>query len=320
MRSAWKIVFSYNGHVAYRSALQARDYHFSKSLLNLSKKGYINSGTFSVTSKRRILKNISNLVEISNTKRVMDLESKKSFKFKVSFITLTLSATQIHTDKEIKDEIFIPFLELMSKVHNMSSYVWRAERQRNGNIHFHICTNVYIHYIDLVAKWNRAQNKLHYIDRFETKHKHRKANSVDVHSVIDVNSVGRYVAKYMAKGSDDDNILGRMHACSHNISKFKRFTIDELESNFTFFSSLSHPSLRIPFDNEFVCLYRGGVKLLLSSTNYIMIKEYLKYMYSQGYNIDMSGYPLESSAIFKRSCIKTIISNKLVYNYKFELL
>ena len=58
----------------------------------------------------------------------------------MKFITLTLSDVQAHTDDSIKEHMLQPFLYWLQRYYNCS-YVWKAETQINGNIHFHI-TNV----------------------------------------------------------------------------------------------------------------------------------------------------------------------------------
>lgn len=81
----------------------------------------------------------------------------------------------------------------------MERYIWRAEAQENGNIHFHITTDVYIPQMGLRKDWNSCCDILGYTTRFEIKHGHREPNSTDVHSVKHVRSLVSYLAKYLGK-------------------------------------------------------------------------------------------------------------------------
>src|SRR4030065_2491656 len=61
--------------------------------------------------------------------------SKKSSRT-LNFLTLTLPSAQVHDDKFIKRRIFQPFMERLQRVDFCKPFIWRAEMQKNGNIHF----------------------------------------------------------------------------------------------------------------------------------------------------------------------------------------
>ncbi|MFQ5865594.1 MAG: hypothetical protein ACE5IW_10230 [bacterium] len=83
----------------------------------------------------------------------------------------------------------------------MKYYLWRAEAQANGNIHFHVACDKYIPWWQLRHYWNKVQNNLGYIDRFEEKHGHRDPNSTDIHSVKKIRNLGAYLSKEISKNS-----------------------------------------------------------------------------------------------------------------------
>lgn len=178
------------------------------------------------------------------------------FKWKINFVTLTLSSKQVHSDKEIQKKLFSPMLDYIRKKYKVTMYFWRAEAQANGNIHYHLCTDVFIPWKELKYHWNRFQNKLGYIDAFEAKNKHRTPNSTDIHSLKNVKDIGAYLSKYCGKNSKGiqltitkkekgirflspyklsvswvfpppkakffRSIFGKLWACSENLSKLKR--------------------------------------------------------------------------------------------------
>jgi hypothetical protein len=158
-----------------------------------------NHNKMSEKSKQKAKRAIKYLIYNSSEKTTYNYKTKSKFKFKVGFITLTLSSKQNHSDQEIKKTLLNQFLIEAKKKWNMTNYVWKAEKQQNGNIHFHILTDVFIPWSELRNCWNRIQNKLSYVDKFEQVHHKKNPNSTDVHSLKNIENVAAYMVKYMTK-------------------------------------------------------------------------------------------------------------------------
>lgn len=140
----------------------------------------------------------------------------KKVSHKATFITLTLSSQQNHTDKEIKRDLMNPFL-MGLKYLGLKHYVWRQELQKNGNVHFHIIADIRLGKKSLQERWNKAQEKLGYIDKFEEKHGHRNPPSTRIDRIKDYRGAIMYVAKYAGKREDtatDRAGSGRLWASS----------------------------------------------------------------------------------------------------------
>ncbi len=190
------------------------------------------TGLISKKAGKRINNAIDWLLLLAQNKTVYNTNTNKKFKFKISFVTLTLSSKQIHSDNVIKKELLNHFLVEARKKWQVDKYVWRAEKQMNGNIHFHIVVDKFINYKDLLKTWNRIQNKLGYIDRYSESQKkffkngfryrknlskswsyanQRKAyylgkacgftnpNSTDIHKVFGIKNIAAYLSKYCTK-------------------------------------------------------------------------------------------------------------------------
>lgn len=185
------------------------------------------SGDMTSSSINRLRRVINTLVAIAEPKQAQDWKRGKEFTFKLNFITLTLPAAQgAITDKQIKKEALEPFLRNCKRKLNLKSYVWKAEKQDNGNLHFHLTTDTYIHYEDLRNEWNNALRPLGFIDRFEAKHNHSHPNSTDVHAIHKVKDLTSYLIKYMTKeNKDEERILGKMWDCSINLKQKRKCTI-----------------------------------------------------------------------------------------------
>ena len=71
---------------------------------------------------------------------------QKPVNYKLALITLTLPSAQRHPDEEIKSKLLNQFLIELKNKFQVRDYIWKAEKQENGNIHFHILINKYIHH------------------------------------------------------------------------------------------------------------------------------------------------------------------------------
>jgi hypothetical protein len=139
-----------------------------------------------------------------------------------TFITLTLSSRQVHCDKTIKRECLNHFLIYLKRHYGAVNYIWKAELQKNGNIHYHIITDKYIPHQELRELWNMAQNRLSYVDMFE---QHRNPNSTDIHSLKRVRNVMSYVGKYMSKSVTERPICGHVWGRSDNLQLLLPFSL-----------------------------------------------------------------------------------------------
>lgn len=223
-----------------RESVQVIQPKSNKSGAELSDKG-----------RKRLVNSINWLHELAEKKRVFNNKTKSYFNFKVNFITLTLPALQAHKDTTIKTVCFNNFLTELRKYHGLENYVWRAECQSNGNIHFHLATDTYFHWGVLRRIWNRLLKKLGYIERYRdkfsglsfkeycdlvdkegkqdlskllTRYQYGEKtnwsdpNTTDIHSLKKVRNTAAYMAKYMAKKAKandetDDKELKERRIC-----------------------------------------------------------------------------------------------------------
>lgn len=118
---------------------------------------------------QRIQDRVDWLVLFSKRKTGYNPKTKSSFTFKINFITLTLPVLQFHDDRVIKSQCFNQFLVETRKRCNLKNFVWRAEPQGNGNIHFHLISDVYLNAYVIREIWNRCLGKLGYIDQYQSK-------------------------------------------------------------------------------------------------------------------------------------------------------
>lgn len=212
------------------------------------------NGKVSSQASRKISRAIDYLLFMASDKNCPSKIHGKNFKFKISFITLTLPSAQIHSDNEIKEKCLNQFFVEARKRWHVINYLWRAEKQKNGSIHFHILCDRFIPWSELRDVWNRIVNKLGYVERYRTamrdfhsggfacrkellKHwsyenqlkayQKGKANdwaspnSTDIHSIKKVTDVRKYVLKYTSKDDPNGSIEGRIWGCNFELSNIK---------------------------------------------------------------------------------------------------
>lgn len=152
-------------------------------------------GLLSNKSRQRLQLAIKTLLFVAEWKTVYQKESDKTFRFKVNFITLTLPAPTTLTDRQVVSKVLGNFLRKWHKRSPKLLYVWKAETQDSGRLHFHLTTNRFIHYEKLRAIWNKECQK-HGIEHSELG---LNANSTDVHSVKNIRNLAAYICSYVSK-------------------------------------------------------------------------------------------------------------------------
>jgi len=191
-----------------------------------------NNLILSKTTRRKIFDRVNTLYTLSPSRRIEMRNGKTLYNFRASFITLTLPSPQQHTDVEIKSKCLNQFLVELRKHYGFNNYIWKAELQKNENIHFHLVSDTYLDYQALRRRWNRCLEKLGYVSAYRDKmselsfkdycklrnaqsnediqsaasaftagnrSKWSNPNSVDVRSVKNNRDLASYIAKYIAK-------------------------------------------------------------------------------------------------------------------------
>lgn len=177
------------------------------------------------TPEQRRIKRLKTALEwlifTSPTQTVYCKQTNRRFPFKLNFITLTLSSKQTHDDEFYKEYLLKPFCKWLMR-QGATGYVWKAEKQLNGNIHFHVTTNKYIHYKAIRDKWNDLQTEKGTNLDYIRNHGNTDANSTDVKAVRSTDKAIRYMIKYIAKQQTDrDQVSKRQFGYSRNLANIK---------------------------------------------------------------------------------------------------
>lgn len=139
------------------------------SLKNLTKKK--KSINLSKASKRKIKDTFSLLYHLAKCRTIKISNKKFIYNFRLSFVTLTLPSQQKHTDVEIKQVCLNNFLNSMRNKFGLKNYIWISEIQENGNLHFHMVFDMYIHHKAVRYYWNRSLELLGYVSEYSNRMK-----------------------------------------------------------------------------------------------------------------------------------------------------
>lgn len=211
-------------------------------------------GRLSPTAMKKVNKAIDYMLFISSPKKLPGKFRGKEFMFKLNMLTVTLSSEQLHCDTEIQNEVLQPFLNKLRQKWHVKNYIWRAEKQGNGDIHYHIITDKFLPWFDIRQDWNNCQERLGYVSRYRAHmkefHKYgfryrpelsRKwnykqqlkayyegvkndwytPNSTDIHCLIHVSNLKAYFKKYMTKSGQSSGLTCRLWGCSYSLSNLE---------------------------------------------------------------------------------------------------
>jgi hypothetical protein len=182
---------------------------------------------FATKSRKRLKNSLTNWIDTVTLARSF-LKSKDLKPISQhTFITLTLSSKQIHCDKILKRELLNKFLIQCSRDYNMKNFIWKAEVQGNGNLHYHILTEVYIPWRELRTKWNKIQDEFDYLADYKKKFNNTDPNSTDIHGLKKIKNVLAYVGKYMSKNEIGRPICGHTWGRSDSIAQLSPIIFTE---------------------------------------------------------------------------------------------
>jgi len=192
------------------------------SLSNLTKKKF--TGKISHAQKSRIRKILTAWFSSLRNGYYFQDENGIMRKRSPVFITLTLPSIQRHSDEQIKRELLNHFIIQLRRATSVVHYFWRAESQKNGNIHFHLLIDAFVPYSLLLHMWNTIVNKLGYLDKFQEVHGHNSPNSVDIKKPKNEAEIVEYVIKYAAKDEENRLITGRIWGMSDSLRLLKVYS------------------------------------------------------------------------------------------------
>lgn len=181
-------------------------------------------GDLSAKAQDKIRNAVNWLALASPKQTVYHRATDRNYTFKLNFITLTLPDTdESITQKDFTSKLLQPWLSYARQYFNLQNYVWKIEPQKNGKLHVHITSNVFIHHADLRRSWNYQLDRNGYLTAFAAKFGHKNAPTEQVKAVKSVRNIAGYCAKYLSKVDEGGALKeGRLWGCSYRLSAARR--------------------------------------------------------------------------------------------------
>lgn len=253
--------FSFSPSAAVVMAAPSKSYNRQLNLQSKSSsQGLVqmHGGRISANSSRKIRNAIDWLLASAEEKYLYSKKNNRFYTWKLSFLTLTLPTQGNMTDTQVKS-ILNSFLTLAKYNYGLHSYIWKAEPQSRGVIHFHLTSDCYMWKNSVRFEWNRLLSK------HGLNNGHSDAPSTKIHSTYRVKNMAAYLTKYFIKPpakftsppfkakygglaisykGDPDKvsinwqnifyvrpISGRLWGCSHSLSEARSlsYTVDTSE-------------------------------------------------------------------------------------------
>lgn len=204
-------------------------------------------GQLSINAERKLKHAIKWLVASSPVKKGYEKKKGGLVDWRVNMATLTFHDNV--QDDYLGRKILAQWLEMAKYRFDLYNYVWKAEPQERGAIHFHLITGVYIPHTELKFTWNRLLRKY--------KMNEITDNSTDIHAVTNAKNLEGYLASYMTSSEKHANrriIKGRLWGCSQSLSNagkdYLLIDSDELKSISAEFSKYALENIYISKGKE----------------------------------------------------------------------
>ena len=186
------------------------------------RKGY--SGDITESTKKRICRTVSVFCQRTKNQVVYNPITGRKQIFKFGFLTLTVPDLTTNDQSHYYKNLLKPLLRYLSGRFGKFEYIWKAEVQSRGSIHYHVTLNHFIPFNYILSKWNELLNKNGLMEDFKLKYGHANPNSIDLHSVRNVTNLEAYLIKYIAKKDKNGySFKGKVWGCSENLQGAKYF-------------------------------------------------------------------------------------------------
>lgn len=186
------------------------------------------SGKVNSHVKRRMVSALDVMVQRADAAAAAAAEKFGTEKRLVmNFVTLTIAQKQNLSVSECYKKLLSKWLRYMKSKQGMTDYVWKAEYQKRGQVHYHVAVDKFIDWRVVRWKWNQLQRRERMLDDFAKKYGHFNPNSTDIHAMKSVVNCLDYIAKEMCKDIQNQKVTkGKVWDCSESLKR-GRFS-DEL--------------------------------------------------------------------------------------------
>lgn len=197
----------------------------ARNRMHAARKGQY-SGKMTEGARKRMVKAVTMMCMATSPKWVFNEVTGQYHFHRLSFVTLTVANSGNMSAREGYQKLLQHFLQWLRRTKGVKMYIWKAELQERGQLHYHITMPDFIHWKEIRDEWNRIQKDAGLLNDFAEQHGHTDPNSTDVHDVRKVRNMAGYIVKEIAKSmQNQDATDGKIWDCSNNLSSAKYFSL-----------------------------------------------------------------------------------------------
>jgi glycosyltransferase involved in cell wall biosynthesis len=215
--------FRYQSMIVYYEQCYThnRSSHYKKFLAQRFEKNKAYSGSLSAGAKKRMCRAVNLLLMNANLQQFINPITHKKQNFRLAYITLTIPIESRNiTPEEAYKKVFKHFLQWLVRTKKISIYLWKAEQQKRGQLHYHITITSFVHYQEIKDKWNNLLSAVGWLDEYREKHKKEFPNSTDIHTVYKPCDLENYLIKEFVKSIQNfKNTCGKLWDCSLSLKQ-----------------------------------------------------------------------------------------------------
>jgi len=143
------------------------------------------------------------------------------------FFTLTTTDDQEITDYTAKQEMLKKMIMQLRYNGMLDYYIWKAEPQKRGNIHFHIVGDKYIDKFELQKRWNKIQKEHGTSENYYKRFGSYMPPSTHIRTFDNEIGAHKYMMKYVTKNDETRAISGQMWNSDRKMSKLKPISVND---------------------------------------------------------------------------------------------
>ena len=185
------------------------------------------SGEMSKSSAAKIRRYINIWLDNITCHNLLRMERSLPADRRMIMLTLTLSGDTKMNDTLVKRYLLNTFLTKLKLIKRDFLYIWKAERQDNGRIHFHILADSYFPKDKVSDLWNQTQMTYKIIPTTDLPTARKLYPSTKIEAIRSVDKGLDYMVKYICKNESKQGIDGRVWGCSQSFTTLKRLTVDD---------------------------------------------------------------------------------------------
>jgi len=250
-------------------------------------------GKLSPTSKRllrKILDNWITSIYYYRWKRHITYNNNLPF---ISAITLTLPNCNNKDDYFVKKNMLSVFFTTLVRYHKVRLYFWKAEKQKNGTIHFHVLIDRFVHYQYINEIWNGILFRNGLLKEYIEKYGNQSPPSTRIEKIRSKTKAISYLIKYALKDDEHGMVEGRVYGMSDELRKIRNLALMVSYEIATSLNYFGIDKTKCIIKEKYYSYFKYDLYNLTKNKHDILsyyYQSYLSYLYSSLYEDGLFSY------------------------------